>query len=262
MVNSDQYFLAFDTSAPQGVIGLFHSRGKGNIEIVEFVSQNVQATHSEKLLPAIHSILERNQKTISDLSAIVVGQGPGSFTGLRIGITTANALSFALKIPVLGFSSLELLEKSVSSAVRNGTRLVLARDAFKGELFIRYIESEKEVENQKIVERAIIPQDLATLLGESNYSKIPWILMGDFQRLYPEDYRALQESEVGVSLRQSLPMEQPTPEALTEIVDSLLSRGTKGGTQATGQSINWVLPHYLRASNAEVNRQKSLGTKG
>jgi tRNA threonylcarbamoyladenosine biosynthesis protein TsaB len=57
---------------------------------------------SQELLPAIEKLLEHNSSSFSDLTGLVVFEGPGSFTGLRIGVTVANALAFGLKQPVVG----------------------------------------------------------------------------------------------------------------------------------------------------------------
>lgn len=57
---------------------------------------------SQPVLTLINQILKKNKKTLKDLTEIEVNTGPGSFTGLRVGIAVANALSWALKIPVNG----------------------------------------------------------------------------------------------------------------------------------------------------------------
>jgi tRNA threonylcarbamoyladenosine biosynthesis protein TsaB len=57
---------------------------------------------SEVIIPLIRDLLHKKGKKIEDLSGIIVNQGPGSFTGLRVGISVANALGFILKIPING----------------------------------------------------------------------------------------------------------------------------------------------------------------
>lgn len=64
--------------------------------------------HSQVVLPMIMKLLETNKKQLSDLTEIEVFEGPGSFTGLRVGAAIANALGFALKIPVNGKKPWEL----------------------------------------------------------------------------------------------------------------------------------------------------------
>ena len=57
------------------------------------------------MLVKIDKILSQNQVKLDNLKAVIVNQGPGSFTGLRVGISTANALAYALKIPVIGIKN-------------------------------------------------------------------------------------------------------------------------------------------------------------
>jgi len=72
----------------------------GNLISEKIFSAKFQ--HSEKLLPAIDAILNKNKAKLDYLKGIVVVSGPGGFTALRIGILTANTLSYALKIPAVG----------------------------------------------------------------------------------------------------------------------------------------------------------------
>jgi len=65
---------------------------------------------SQQVLSLINQILKKNQKTIKDLTKIEVETGPGSFTGLRVGLAVANALGWALKIPVNGKKPGQLVE--------------------------------------------------------------------------------------------------------------------------------------------------------
>jgi tRNA threonylcarbamoyladenosine biosynthesis protein TsaB len=68
----------------------------------------------EELLPFVESILKEKNKKLADLKAIAVHEGPGSFTGLRVGITTANILAWSLHIPVFAFNDKilpDILEK-------------------------------------------------------------------------------------------------------------------------------------------------------
>ncbi len=68
----------------------------------KFFETKSKERSSQKLLPFIHKILKENNLTAKDITEIKVNTGPGSFTGLRVGIAVANALAFALKVPVNG----------------------------------------------------------------------------------------------------------------------------------------------------------------
>ena len=64
--------------------------------------KEVEKNRDQAMLPLIDKILKEHKLTFSDISSIEVNRGPGSFTGIKVGISVANALSFALKIPVNG----------------------------------------------------------------------------------------------------------------------------------------------------------------
>ena len=93
--------LAIDTSSPLGGVAV----GIGDRLLAE-VTLGVQVKHSEALLPAVAFVLERARMVPSDLEGIVVGAGPGSFTGVRIAAATAKGLVYALGVPLFAYSSL------------------------------------------------------------------------------------------------------------------------------------------------------------
>ena len=88
--------------------------------------------HGETLAPAIQSLLALTGRALSDVDLIAVDQGPGLFTGLRVGVATAKALGAALEIPVVPCSSLDLLAHPHRSAGRPVASIV---DARRGEVF-------------------------------------------------------------------------------------------------------------------------------
>jgi len=71
-------------------------------------------SHAEKLHPLIKSLLEKVKLRFEDLNAIAVSKGPGSFTGLRIGVSTAKGLCFALNIPLISLDTLNILAHGIS----------------------------------------------------------------------------------------------------------------------------------------------------
>lgn len=104
------YTLYIDTHDKQIVIGLFKD---GNLigKIIKESSRN----HSDYTMPLVKAILEENKITTQDLSEILVVNGPGSFTGVRIGVTIAKTLAYTLDIPIKTITSLEML--AVSSKI-------------------------------------------------------------------------------------------------------------------------------------------------
>lgn len=81
---------------------------------IDKIELNNGLTHSETLMPLIQKILEKNNLTLKNIDLIAVDIGPGSFTGLRIGIATAKAFADSMNIPCIGVSSLEILAYNIS----------------------------------------------------------------------------------------------------------------------------------------------------
>lgn len=75
---------------------------------------NDKKTHSEKLMPLIKEVLDESNLNLTDIDLLAVNKGPGSFTGIRIGISTVKAFSDTLNIPALGISSLESLANNIN----------------------------------------------------------------------------------------------------------------------------------------------------
>lgn len=96
--------LALDTST--NVLGI--SLHKDSEVIGEFIT-NLKKNHTIRLMPAIDQLMKEVGMMPGQLDKIVVAKGPGSYTGVRIGLTTAKSLAWALNIPIIGISSLESL---------------------------------------------------------------------------------------------------------------------------------------------------------
>src|SRR5690625_586657 len=96
--------LAIDTSNEALGIAL----SQEHEVIAEFVSVS-KKKHSERLMPAIVQMMENADIKPEDLSKIIVAKGPGSYTGVRIGLSIAKTMAWSLKIPIVGISSLETI---------------------------------------------------------------------------------------------------------------------------------------------------------
>ena len=96
--------LGIDTSTPIGSVALIDD----DTLVAEHTLNIVQA-HSSRLMPAIDTVLKWGDITADDLDGCAVGIGPGSFTGIRIGVATIKALCYALDKPIVGVSTLEAI---------------------------------------------------------------------------------------------------------------------------------------------------------
>ncbi|HEU5235217.1 MAG TPA: tRNA (adenosine(37)-N6)-threonylcarbamoyltransferase complex dimerization subunit type 1 TsaB [Terriglobales bacterium] len=121
--------LAIDTSGRQGGITL--ARGANDIEIIE--STPIQGgTFSAELVPQIADVLEKHSYRATDLKALVAVTGPGSFTGLRVGLTAVKGLAEVLGIPIATVTSLEIL----LAAAGEPDSAMAVLDAGRGELYV------------------------------------------------------------------------------------------------------------------------------
>lgn len=117
-----------------------------------------------RVLEASHGLLLSAGLTAGDLDEIVVGVGPGGFTGLRIGLATALGLAQALAIPVTGASSLEALALGIARACPDGSLVAPVQDARRRELFAAVYRSAGDSLTEVVAPVAIAPADLAARL--------------------------------------------------------------------------------------------------
>jgi tRNA threonylcarbamoyladenosine biosynthesis protein TsaB len=142
-VSSIQYedavhLLGIDTSTSASAACVV--RGDGEVFEVDPDPARLTAppAHARELMPAVAEVMERAGLDYGDLDAIAVGIGPGTFTGLRIGIATARALAAANDLPLRPVSSLAALAAGIDAPVR-----LAAIDAKRGELFAALYEGDR-----------------------------------------------------------------------------------------------------------------------
>ena len=101
------------------------------------IEQTIENTlqHSVLLVPTIEAVFKEAGITAKDLTKIVVAEGPGSYTGLRIGVTVAKTLAKSLGIPLVGVSSLDVFLPDLASKVKVGEVVVPFFDARRGNIF-------------------------------------------------------------------------------------------------------------------------------
>ncbi|ADV63178.1 peptidase M22 glycoprotease [Isosphaera pallida ATCC 43644] len=95
-----------------------------------------EGRHGRELIPALGRLMADWGWTPRDLRAVAVGRGPGSFTGLRVGLAAAKTLAFTFNLPLIGFDSLDPLVPLDHDALRPGDHVSVALDALRGEAFV------------------------------------------------------------------------------------------------------------------------------
>jgi tRNA threonylcarbamoyladenosine biosynthesis protein TsaB len=230
--------LGIDTSTSCGSIGLIDDEW-----IISEYLLNIPVTHSERLLGTIELILKEARFTIGDLDGWTISLGPGSFTGLRIGVSTVKGLALATRKPVAGVSTLDVLASQVSSTPYLICPIL---DARKGEVytaFYRYGEG-NDLKRQSVY-RAIKPEDLMKDIQERT------IFIGDGVRTY------------GDYLRSSLPSLAVFPPNQLNLPHG--SGVAKLGLQLLrkGESLDLATftPLYIRPSEAEMKFHSANGGK-
>ncbi len=106
--------LTIHTDKPEAELGLYDSQKR-----LAYYTWQAHRQLAETIHPKIKQILEQHQQSLNDMRGIVVYKGPGSFTGLRIGFSVANALADSLKIPIISRGGEAWLQKAIND-IENG----------------------------------------------------------------------------------------------------------------------------------------------
>lgn len=151
--------LGIDTSTSCGSIGLVED----GMVISEYLLDRPQ-THSERLLRGIELVLKDAHLSINDIDGWAVSLGPGSFTGLRIGISTIKGLALATQKPVAGVSTLDVLAFQVSPTPYLICPII---DARKGEVYTAFYRYDEKNSLKRVsIYKVIKPEELVHQINE------------------------------------------------------------------------------------------------
>jgi len=143
--------LATDTSGKNGSVALARvTPGQSEVEIVDAVPL-AGGTFSAQLVPQISALLKKHGYSKSDLAGFAVVSGPGSFTGLRVGLAAIKALAEVLRKPIAAISLLEAVARSGSAR----GRVLAALDAGRGEVYVGdyRVDSHTQMQSERLVSR-------------------------------------------------------------------------------------------------------------
>lgn len=210
--------LLIDTSNQPLAVALVKD---GNV-LINYQS-NIKKNHSLQLMPVIESLMDEAQLTPQSLSEIVVANGPGSYTGLRIGITTAKTMAYTLDIPLYEVSSL----KALAATCDNGNNLIVPLfDARRDHVFAGVYQY-KDDKLETIKDDSYISiEALNQFLKSRNY---PYIFIG-------HDVLKLQDKLEGRSL--------------SKLPDASIMYNIK---EQPVLNVHELKPRYLKLSEAEQN---------
>jgi len=229
--------LALDTATPQVGVAVLGPDG-----VLARYSTDRGMRHAERLVPFVQLALGEAEVALAELDLIAVDVGPGLYTGLRVGVATANALARAVGVPVAGVSSLEALAAGASGF---SGLVVPVIDARRGEVFsatYRWVDG---------APLAVSPPRLVrpdTLGGELAAEDEPVALIGDGVLRYRACFDPVRQGNIW-----PLPLARPDPALVAWLAAERF--GAPAGYEAGGE----VQPVYLRDPDA-VARFGSAGS--
>ena len=203
-----------------------------NSRVIKEISLREGLIHSEKLIPIIDKALNSTDWRVGDLDGIVVSSGPGSFTGIRIGVSAARALAQGLEIPLVGVISLDALAHGI---VFNGGFICPLVDALRSEVYTSLYRKGKRIMPHRLVRI----KDWIELIKKRD-GKI--LFLGEACDIYEDRIKESLGDKAEV-------MEKPLRYASATMVALL---GEKRLSRRGSKSYKNVLPKYIRRAEAEV----------
>ncbi|WP_321383430.1 tRNA (adenosine(37)-N6)-threonylcarbamoyltransferase complex dimerization subunit type 1 TsaB [uncultured Enterococcus sp.] len=230
--------LAIDTSNQTLSVSVM----EGNRILGEYTS-TTKKNHSMTLMPAITELMKTSQLKPTDIDRVVVAQGPGSYTGLRIGVTTAKTIAYTLNKELVGISSLLTL---AAGCVNVESLIVPLFDARRNNVYTGAYSYNKD------------QQKWETVVSDHHTSLEAWLTrLSEYPSVYfvgedVEKFRLLIEEKLPAAVINTYPQWQiPSAVVLAQL-----------GTDAVPEKdIHQFLPLYLKRVEAEENwlKEHSLG---
>ena len=228
--------LAFETSAKAASVALFD----GETLLAEQY-QNTGLTHSQTLLVMAQDMLKQCSKAPQDVQAVAVANGPGSFTGVRIGVAAAKGFAWGGELPIYGVSTLEAMARGLG--IFDGY-ICCAMDARRNQVYNALFYVNQGVLTRQTSDRAIALDDLKEELKKLEKTIF---LVGDGSILC---YNTLKDDVPNLVLPTQWRMHQRA------VGVGLAALAQENPDDAAGLS-----PNYLRLSQAERERNEKLQNK-
>jgi tRNA threonylcarbamoyladenosine biosynthesis protein TsaB len=202
-----------------------------------------RANHAESLLPLVDSLLREAALSLSDLSGLAVSIGPGSFTGLRIGLSTVKGLAYGSKIPVVGVPTLF----AVAARVSDWDGMICpVLDARKKEVYFAFFR--KEAERLERVTEDFVSSPGKIIEGLQLFGKQePCLFIGEGTKVYGDLIRSSLGDRCHLTLGESYPS---TASAVARIGEDKLRKQEY-------DPLGSLSPLYLRPSEAELKGESA-----
>ena len=226
--------LAFETSAKAASVALLQD-GK----LLGESYQNTGLTHSQTLMVMAQDMLNQCGLGVNDLDAVAVAAGPGSFTGVRIGVAAAKGLAWGSEKPCYGVSTLESMALTLGAF---GGTVCPVMDARRSQVYNALFVAENGALSRLTEDRAIALEELAQ---ELQTAPQPIFLVGDGSEL---TYRTLKDRVPGLVLPPEHRMHQRASGVALAAM-AAAARGESGDAAA-------LQPNYLRQSQAEREKME------
>ena len=224
--------LAVDTSSKICAVAILEDN-----KVIDEIKLDNGKTHSENLMPIIKEILDRNSLNLSNFNLIAVSVGPGSFTGIRIGIATIKPMAEVYNLPVASVTSLETLARNIENKEKDFTIISLI-DAKNNQVYAGFFDTEYNLKEEEIAE------DIDEVLKRAGkYSKI--IFVGDGAIIHKE------KIEENLKNRNIIFAEENNQSAI-----NTGKIGYKKFLEKDLKNADTILPIYLRKSQAERLKNK------
>ncbi len=232
--------LAVDTSSAVASAAVLED----NKLVAEYILNN-KKTHSQRIMPMIEELMNDSEITVNDIDYFAAAYGPGSFTGLRIGVATAKALAHAVKKPMVQVSTLEGI---AYNALYSDMLLCPIMDARRSQVYNAVYKSENGALSEVIAPRAVSLEQCVSELSEQD-GKV--LFMGDGVAVH-------RDSIVGMMGDKARFAEAPF---LNQRAGSIAQIAYYKALRGETVSYLEFAPFYLRKSQAEREREEKLLSK-
>lgn len=224
--------LAIDTSNQVMSIAVLE-----NQKIIGELTTNLKRNHSERLMPAIDALMKEVNIDTQEIDRVVVAKGPGSYTGLRIGVTTAKTLAWTLNKELVGISSLEVMAANVLSTT---AYIVPVMDARRGNIYTGLYQFRDDELHRVEKDTHISAEKWANYLSKKDGS---FILVGEDYAKHIETFEEQLHNRLSVAAPQF----------------HLPKAGVLGllGLAHEAEEVHTFTPEYLKLAEAEENWRKA-----